>query len=73
MTRLLCPRCRLRFTAALTATLTTCPDCGRPLDAVGCAEATLGYRLFAARDAEPALPTAVEVVLTVPGATPDRS
>jgi predicted amidophosphoribosyltransferase len=73
MTRLLCPSCRLRFTAVATATLTTCPDCGRPLDAAGSAETTLGYRLFAAPDAEPALPTAVEAVLAVPGVTPDRS
>jgi hypothetical protein len=73
MTRLLCPSCRLRFTAPATATLTTCPDCRRPLDAAGSAEATLGYRLFAPADPQPALPMAVEAALSVPPMRPGRS
>ena len=65
MTRLSCPICRLRFTAAATATITTCPDCGRHLQAVVSAEDTLGFRLFAPLDPQPELPMAVEAALPV--------
>jgi hypothetical protein len=65
MTRLSCPSCRLRFTNAVTAALTTCPECGRELQAVNSAETILGYRLFEAVDPHPALPMAVEAALPI--------
>ena len=68
MTRVCCPSCRLRFTAASTA-LTTCPECARDLEAVTSAAATLGYRLFET-DSPPALPMAVEVALPIGGGRP---
>jgi hypothetical protein len=66
MTRLSCPSCRLRFNTVAAATLTTCPDCGRDLDAVTSAQAILGYRLFEPGDPRP-LPIAVEAALPIDG------
>jgi hypothetical protein len=71
MTRLSCPSCRLRFTTAATATLTTCPECGRDLQAVPSAAETLGYRLFAPLDPQPALPMAAEAALPIHDLRPD--
>ena len=65
MTRLSCPSCRLRFTAAATATITTCPDCGQDLEAVISAEDTLGFRLFRPLDPQPESPMAVEAALPI--------
>jgi hypothetical protein len=65
MTRLSCPSCRLRFAAAATATITTCPDCGQDLEAVISAEDTLGFRLFTPLDPQPELPMAVEAALPI--------
>jgi hypothetical protein len=65
MTRLSCPSCRLRFTAAATAMITTCPDCGRHLESVISAEDTVGFRLFAPLDPQPELPMAVEATLPI--------
>ena len=65
MTRLSCPSCRLRFSRAATATLTTCPECGQDLEAVDSAEATLGFGLFAPTDPPPAVPLAVEAALPI--------
>jgi predicted nucleic acid-binding Zn-ribbon protein len=73
MTRVSCPSCRLRFTGAAAAILTTCPDCGRELQAVPSAEATLGYRLFEPFEPERALPMAGEVALPIDDLRPDRS
>jgi predicted nucleic acid-binding Zn-ribbon protein len=73
MTRLSCPRCRLRFTAAATATITTCPDCGRQLQAVVSAEDTLGFRLATPVDPQPELPMAVEAALPIGDLTPDST
>jgi predicted nucleic acid-binding Zn-ribbon protein len=72
MTRVSCPSCRLRFTSAAAAILTTCPACGTELQAVTSAEALLGYRLFEPFEAEPALPIAVEVALPTDDLRPDR-
>jgi hypothetical protein len=72
MTRVSCPACRLRFTAASTASLTTCPECARDLEPVTSAAATLGYRLFDADAPPPALPIAVEVALPIHGSRPDE-
>jgi hypothetical protein len=71
MTRLSCPSCRLRFTAAVTATITTCPDCGQHLHAVISAEDTLGFRLFTPMDPQPELPIAVEAALPIHDLRPD--
>jgi hypothetical protein len=72
MTRVSCPCCRLRFTAASTASLTTCPECARYLE-VTSAAATLGYRLFDIDAPPPALPMAVEVALPIHGSRPDET
>ena len=71
MTRLSCPSCRLRFTAAASATISTCPDCGRHLDAVISAEDALGFRLFTVLDPQPELPMAVEVARPIHDLRPD--
>jgi hypothetical protein len=73
MTRLSCPSCRLRFSSAATATLSTCPECGQHLDAVGSAEATLGFRLFAPTDPRPALPMASQAAVPIHGLRPERA
>ena len=44
MTRTTCPACRLRYTAAFAAALSSCPFCGGPL-ATRTTEQSLGYRL----------------------------
>ena len=71
MTRLSCPSCRLRFTAAAAATITTCPDCGRHLQAVSSSADTLGFRLFTPLDPQRELPMAVEAALPIPDLRPD--
>jgi hypothetical protein len=63
MTRVSCPSCRLRFGAAASAVLTTCPECGRPLEPAASATATLGFQLFAPTDLPLAPPMAIEAVL----------
>jgi hypothetical protein len=73
MTRLSCPGCRLRFSRAATATLTTCPECGQHLVAVGSTEATVGFGLFAPTDPRPALPMAIEAALPIHGSRPERA
>jgi hypothetical protein len=60
MAHLCCLRCSLRF--ASPATLSACPECGRPLDATGDAESLLGFKFFGAPAASP-LPGAVVVSL----------
>jgi hypothetical protein len=72
MTRLSCPSCRMRFGAAATAILTTCPECGRPLEAADSAAKTMGLRLFAPTDSQPALPIAGQAALPPDGPRPDR-
>jgi hypothetical protein len=71
MTRLSCPTCRLRFSGVATVTLTSCPECGRALEAVASAEAAMGLRLFDALDPPPALPTATEAALSIRDLRPD--
>jgi hypothetical protein len=73
MTRSSCPSCRLRFGAAATAILTTCPECGRSLEAVDSAAATIGFRLFAPTEAQPALPMAGEAAVVLDGPRPPRA
>jgi len=73
MTRVSCPSCRLRFTSAAAAFLTTCPVCGDELQPVASAEAILGYRLFEPFETESVLPMAGEVALPIDDLPPDRS
>jgi hypothetical protein len=70
MTRISCPGCRLRFSKAATATLTTCPECGQSLETVDSAQPTLGFRLFVPTDRGPALPMAIEAAVPI-GVRPD--
>ena len=70
MTRASCPSCRLRFTPAATAILTSCPECGRPLEAASSAE-TLGYQLFGSLQPDAGLPAAEEVALLPPDDRPE--
>ena len=67
MTRVSCPSCRLRFGAAATAILSTCPECGRHLQPATSAEDTLGFSLYAPTDARPILPMAVEAAVAIDG------
>jgi hypothetical protein len=73
MTHLSCPGCRLRFSRAATATLTTCPECGQHLVAVDSAEATLGFGLFAPTHPGPALPMAIEAAVPIHDFRPERA
>jgi uncharacterized protein YbaR (Trm112 family) len=73
MTRLACPACRLRFSRAAMATLTTCPECGQDLETVGSAQATLGFRLFAPTDPRPAVPMAIHPAVPIHGLRPERA
>jgi predicted nucleic acid-binding Zn-ribbon protein len=72
MTRVSCPSCRLRFGAAATAILSSCPECGRHLEAVTSAEETLGFSLYAPMDARPVLPMAAEAALPIDGPRTER-
>jgi len=66
MTRLCCPRCRLRFILA-AAYLDACPECGEPLRAASL-RATVGFRLMGPEDVPPLLPKAVAVSISLPHA-----
>jgi len=72
MTRLSCPSCRLRFTPAAAARLTTCPECGRFLQVAMSAEEILGHRLFDPSDSPAALPVAAEMALPTDPDLPQR-
>lgn len=64
-THVCCLRCRLRFTAAASAYITTCPECDGSLQQTPL-ESSLGFRRFAAEDVPHALPEAVAVSLPIP-------
>jgi hypothetical protein len=68
-----CPSCRLRFTAAAAAYLTTCPECGRPPQSIADPEAVVGFRLFVVEDVPRELPEAVAVSLPIPDPGAGRS
>jgi hypothetical protein len=72
MTRTTCPTCRLRFTAAMAATLPSCPSCSGPL-AVVPAQQSLGYRLAERVGSHADLPVARAAALPVPPITGGRS
>jgi hypothetical protein len=70
MSRVCCPRCRLRFDAAASAYLVACPQCGdtpRPLRP----QLTFGFRLYGLEDLPDDLPQAMAVEIPVPD--PPRS
>jgi hypothetical protein len=66
MTRACCPSCRLRFTRAATAHLTTCPECGAPLPVGIAARDAVGYKLYDIRDSAGEFPVAQAVALPEP-------
>ena len=70
MTRACCHGCQLRFTPAAAASFGACPICDEPLDRAARAGALLGYRLHAAGDALPELPSVIAASLAVPPAEP---
>jgi PHP family Zn ribbon phosphoesterase len=72
MTRTTCPDCRLRFTAAMAATLPSCPSCGGPL-AVIAGQHSLGYRLADPIAPLADLPIARAASLLPPPPARDRS
>ncbi len=56
MTRLCCPRCRLRFTPAAAAYITACPECRESPQPITRLERTLGFRLVGPEDLPDELP-----------------
>jgi hypothetical protein len=59
MTHVCCPRCRLRFTPAVSAYLASCPECGEPLQTLVGAESVVGFRRFKPEDPAYPLPEAL--------------
>jgi hypothetical protein len=66
MTQSCCPSCRLRFSPVVTAYLVACPQCGQPPQPIASPAGVLGFRLFAAEEALPAIPQALAVSLPLP-------
>jgi hypothetical protein len=66
MTQIGCRSCRLRFTAAVAAYVTSCPECGRPPQPIARAEGVVGFRLFVAEDVPQALPKVLAVSIPIP-------
>lgn len=66
MTHVGCPSCSLRFTTAAAAYLVACPECGRPPQPIGGAEAVVGFKLFVVEDVPQELPEAVAVSIPIP-------
>jgi len=73
MTQVACSSCRLRFTAAASAYLLACPQCGRPLHAITDAEGVVGFRLFVVEDVPRDLPQAVALSIPIPDPGAGRS
>ena len=65
MTLLSCPDCRLRFSAAASAYVTTCPECGEPPQPTDLGS-SLGFRLVGAAELRSELPEALAVSIPVP-------
>ncbi len=70
MTRLCCPRCRLRFTPSAAAYITACPECRDSPEPITSLQRTLGFRLVGPEDLPDELPraTAGAITLLEPGA-----
>jgi hypothetical protein len=61
-----CPRCRLRFSRALSASLPTCPWCNDPLEPLLGPEGAVGMRLFTPGDVPRPAPRAAAVAISLP-------
>jgi hypothetical protein len=72
MTPVCCPSCRLRFTAAASAYIVACPECGKPPQQITSLEGTLGFRLFDPKDLATGLPQAIADSIRVPEFGHDR-
>ena len=70
MTRLCCPRCRLRFTPAAAAYITACPECRDWPEPITSLERTLGFRLVGPEDLPHELPHATAGAMTFPEPEP---
>ncbi len=66
MTRLCCPRCRLRFTPAAAAHITACPECRDSPKPITSLERTLGFRLVGPEDLPDELPHTTASSITFP-------
>jgi hypothetical protein len=66
MTNACCTSCRIRFSPAAAAHLTTCPACGEALEHLNGLAGAVGYRLFRLEDNPRPLPEAIEVSMPIP-------
>ena len=66
MTRLCCARCRLRFSPAVAAYITACPECGGSPEPITSLSGTLGFRLVGPEDVSDELPHALASSITFP-------
>jgi predicted RNA-binding Zn-ribbon protein involved in translation (DUF1610 family) len=66
MTRVYCPRCRLRFAPEAASHLTACPTCGEPTQTADRAERMLGMRLYGEDELVDAMALAAEAALPIP-------
>ena len=74
MTHLCCLTCRLRFSLVIVPSVSACPQCGSPTQAVASPEQVLGWRLATLQGPVPPwLPEAVAVSLPAPDLRHRRS
>lgn len=73
MTHVVCPSCRLRFTATAASYLVACPACGLPTQQIVGAEGVVGFRLFVVEDAPSEMPEAIAVSMQVQDPDAGRS
>jgi hypothetical protein len=66
MTHLCCPSCRLRFTTAAAAYLSTCPVCGQPTRSGANPSQCIGFSLFRPEYLPQGLPEAAAVAIRLP-------
>ncbi len=66
MTHVGCPACRLRFSRAVAAYLTACPECGESPQMIVSPDKAIGFRLFSSEQEASTPPTAVAVSLPNP-------
>lgn len=66
MTNVCCPKCRLRFTPAISAYLLACPECGQTVQPVTSRREMVGYRLMLPEDLPYSLPHAGAVSMPDP-------
>lgn len=63
---LCCARCRLRFTSAVAAHITACPECGDPPQPIASLELTFGFRLIRPEDTRHDLPYGAVRAIALP-------